>query len=137
MPNAQTMVKNLFDAWNSHNVEHAAKFYADTYRGEDVSQAAPHIGKEGIRNLILSYVRAFPDFEISAEETIEQGNRIVVSWSARGTHLGKWMNIPATGQRITARGATILTLENDQITHARYLWDVAAVLREIGLLPEL
>lgn len=131
------LVNDLFDAWNSHDIERAADFYSADYSGVDVSQAAPQTGKEGIRRMISTYLDAFPDFKIQREETISETNRVVVVWRAQGTHQGKLLNIPPTGRKILARGVTVITIENNLVKHALYFWDVAGLLRDIGLLPEL
>jgi hypothetical protein len=47
------------------------------------------------------------------------------------------MNIPPTGKKIAARGVTVLTVEDGLVKRALYFWDVAGLLRDIGLLPEL
>ena len=130
-------IQELLGAWNSHDPDRVAEFYAADYCGVDISQPTPHSGKEGIRRTLASYWQAFPDFKIKYEETIEQGARIVVLWSAEGTHEGRIMNIPPTGKKIKARGVSVFTIENNLVTHALYFWDVAGLLREIGLLPEL
>jgi hypothetical protein len=47
------------------------------------------------------------------------------------------MNIPPTGRPINARGVSMLTVESGKVWRANYIWDVAGMLREIGLLPDL
>ena len=69
--------------------------------------------------------------------TWSSGERVVVVWTARGTHLGALMNIPASGRMVTVRGVSAFRLRDGQITQAEYIWDVAGMLRDIGLLPEL
>ena len=66
-----------------------------------------------------------------------QGERAVLIWTAEGTHLGALMNIPASGRMVTVRGVATFTLQNGAISRATYIWDVAGLLRGIGLLPEL
>jgi steroid delta-isomerase-like uncharacterized protein len=83
------------------------------------------------------YLRAFPDLRFLEEETIIQDNHVVLSWTARGTHRGELMHIPPTGRKISVRGVSLLTVENGRITRGLYVWDVAGLLRAIGLLPEL
>jgi steroid delta-isomerase-like uncharacterized protein len=138
MANAATkLVSDLLQAWNSHDLDRAVTFYSPGYQGVDVSQALPQVGREGIRQTIASYLEAFPDLCVKAEEIISQGDRVVIVWNGQGTHHGKLMNIPPTGRTLTTRGVTVLTIEDNQVTHALYFWDVAGLLREIGLLPEL
>ena len=47
------------------------------------------------------------------------------------------MHIPPTGRRVTVRGVTLLTIDGDSVRRSESLWDVAGLLRAIGLLPEL
>jgi hypothetical protein len=47
------------------------------------------------------------------------------------------MHIPPTGRFATVRGVSILTFMDGKIYRGQYMWDVAGLLRAIGLLPEL
>ena len=47
------------------------------------------------------------------------------------------MNIPATGRAVRVCGVSLLTIVDGQIRQARHIWDVAGMLRNIGLLPAL
>jgi steroid delta-isomerase-like uncharacterized protein len=133
----QQFTHDLVEAWNSHDVNRAARFYASDYVGNDVAQAKPHRGPEGLRDFITQYQIAFPDFRLSTDETIIDGDRVALAWTARATHRGTMMNIPPTGRAISVRGVSLLTIENDKIQRATYIWDVAGLLRAVGLLPEL
>jgi len=133
----QVFVNELFAAWNSHDTEQAVRFYAANYVGDDVAQANPQHGTNGIRSLLALYLKALPDFHFTAEESIVDGNRVAVIWNVRGTHQGTLMNIPPTGRQISVRGVSLLTIENEKVHRATYIWDVAGLLRAVGLLPEL
>lgn len=134
---AEQFVNDLVSAWNSHDIDRVAKFYAESYIGDDVAQSVPHRGPAGIRQFLSRYLNAFPDFQFTADEIIADGNRAVLIWTAHATHRGALMNIPPTGRPISVRGVSSLTIENDQVQRATYIWDVAGLLRAIGLLPEL
>ena len=137
---AQTLnefVNNLFAAWNSHDIEQAEKFYAENYVGIDVAQATPQQGHTGFRSFFMQYLNAVPDFRFSIEEVIAEGNRVAVEWNVCGTHRGTLMNIPPTGRAISSRGVSLFTVQNDRIQQATYVWDLAGLLRNLGLLPEL
>ena len=127
----------LLSARNSHDVGRAAEFYSPDYKGVDVSQSAPHHGHAGIRQMLTTYLTAFPDLQFTNESTVVEDNRAVLIWIANGTHRGRLMNIPPSEHKIQVRGVSVLTLENSRITRALYIWDVAGLLRDIGLLPEL
>ncbi len=131
------LAADLFAAWNAHDPNRVAEFYAPDYEGTDVSQAGPQRGRQGIRQAVESYLRAFPDLQIKVEQTIWQDDQIAVAWTARGTHQGPIMNIPPTGRAAMIQGVSMFTLAGGQIVRALNVWDVAGLLRSIGLLPEL
>lgn len=131
------LVRDLLEAWNTHDVERIKSFYASEYEGTDVGQAEPQRGPEGVCQTVLSFLQAFPDLRFVEEETIVQGNRVVLIWTAHGTHRGKLMRIPPTEQEVAVRGTSVLTIENGKVMRGLYIWDVAGLLRSIGLLPEL
>ena len=131
------LVTELLEAWDAHDPDRVAAFYAQTYEGTDVGEANPLRGPEAVRQMVTRYLRAFPDLKFTQEETIVQGQRAALVWKARGTHRGPLMNIPATNRPIDIRGMSLLMVEDKKITRETSIWDVAGFLRSIGLLPEL
>jgi hypothetical protein len=47
------------------------------------------------------------------------------------------MNIPPTGHKVQVRGVSIIDVEDGLIVRGQYIWDLAGMLRHMGLLPEL
>jgi steroid delta-isomerase-like uncharacterized protein len=127
----------LLTAWNNHDIDSIAACYSSNYSGVDFGEASPQDGPAGIKASAARYLTAFPDVHIQPEEVVVQDNRVAMVWVGEGTHLGHWMNIPATGRRVIVRGMAMLTIEGGLIIKALYLWDVAGLLRSINLLPEL
>jgi steroid delta-isomerase-like uncharacterized protein len=131
------LVRDLLEAWNTHDEERVKSFYAPAYEGVDVGQAEPQRGPQSVSRNVERYLRAFPDLRFVEEDIVAQDDRVVLVWKAYGTHKGKLMNIPPTGRNIAVRGISMLTVENGKIVRGLYVWDVAGLLRSIGLLPEL
>lgn len=131
------LVTNLIAAWNAHDIERAVVLYTSDYTGIDVSEAGAQQGPEGIRQSMARYLEAFPDLRLTQETTLLQGDQVAITWTVQGTHQGRLMNIPPTGRSIQVQGVSILTLKGGQICQGFYIWDVAGLLRNLGLLPEL
>lgn len=131
------LITNVLSAWNAHDPETAAQYYTPDYFGRDVSQAEPHRGQDGLQRAMARCFRAFPDIHFTQDNLIIQGNTIALAWTAQATHLGRLMNIPASGRPVKVQGVSLLTIANGKIKEASYIWDVAGLLRGIGLLPEL
>jgi steroid delta-isomerase-like uncharacterized protein len=131
------IIHELLEAWNAHDIERIKTFYAPEYEGVDVGQAEPHRGPQSVPENVERYLRAFPDLRFVEEDIVVQDGRVVLVWKAYGTHRGRLMNIPPTGRNIVVRGTSVLTVEDGKVVRGLYIWDVAGLLRSIGLLPDL
>lgn len=131
------LIERLMVMWNSHDCSGADEIYAPDYRGIDITDASRVNGPEGVAKQLERFYRAFPDLRFQSEETIIENKRVALYWSARGTHQGTLLNIPPSGRRVHVHGVSMLWIENGRIVRGVHMWDMAALLRAIGLLPEL
>jgi steroid delta-isomerase-like uncharacterized protein len=131
------LVQRLVDAWNSHDVERVMALYAPDYHEEDVGQPGPSRGLDSVRRSVRRYMTAFPDLHLTVDDLLVQGNRASFLWTLSGTHRGGLMNIPPSGRPVRVRGSTLLTVEGGKIARNVRIWDMAGMLRAIGLLPDL
>jgi steroid delta-isomerase-like uncharacterized protein len=137
VPEAREVVAELLQAWNAHDLDWIVSLHAEDYEGTDVGAAAPRRGPEEVRRGWERYLAAFPDLHFTHDEVVAEGDRAAVSWTARGTHLGTLMNIPATRRQVAVRGATFCQVQHGKLRRMLHVWDVAGLLRTIGLLPDL
>jgi steroid delta-isomerase-like uncharacterized protein len=128
---------DLIAAWNSHEPDRVAALYAADFVGLDIAQPKPQVGAEGIRRCLTGSFQAFPDLHISADATVIDHCQMVLVWTARGTQQGTLMNIPPTGRPVQVQGMTLITIQDGRIARSQSVWDLAGLLRAIGLLPEL
>lgn len=129
-------VTKLFAAWNSQDAAAVLNMYHDDFVREDVGNHQAY-GKDKLLQVIINYMRAFPDIHFEVDTLLEKNEQVVVCWTATGTHKGKIMNIPATGKLVSFKGVSVLSIEDEKIKRVWYLWDQASMLRQMGLLPEL
>jgi steroid delta-isomerase-like uncharacterized protein len=130
-------IVELIDAWNAHDPARVAACYAADYVGEDVGAPGVQRGPEEIRKITQVYLRAFPDLRVDLDDLIMDGDKAVIVWTWRGTQRGTFMRIPPTHLPVAVRGTTIVEMKAGLIARATRIWDVAGLLRAIGLLPEL
>lgn len=135
--NLAIYAENINEAWNSHDIEKVLSFYSPEYVGDDIGQSSPQRGHEGLHAMLDNYWRAFPDLRFKVISTVVENYRVAIVWLAEGTHQGPIMNIPPTGRKIEARGVSIIDVENGLVMRGQYIWDLAGMLRHMGLLPEL
>lgn len=131
------LVRAIVDALQTHDIERLISLTADDYEGVDVNRNLPQHGQGEARMAFEQYLAAFPDLTFVEHEVLIESNKAVVMWKGRGTHLGTIMHIPPTGRTVEVLGTSTFHFEGSKIKKAVHVWDVASMLREIGLLPEL
>ncbi len=131
------LAQQVIDAWNSRMDEIILPFYTHDYVVEDITAERVREGWDGLKQWTRSVFTAFPNLHYTLVDHVEKDDKLVLHWLAKGNHQGPLMKIPATGKNVFIHGMSILTLENGKIKHGQVMWDMAGVLRQIGLLPEI
>ena len=137
LPTLPTFVDDLFAAWNAHDVAGVLNHYAADYEELDVARAAPVHGRAEVRRLMAYYLSAFPDLSITLDDCIVDGERMALYWTWHGTQRGSFMHIPPTDLPVAVRGTSLIALHEGKIRRALRIWDLAGLLRDLKLLPEL
>ncbi len=130
-------ITQFMAAWNAHDVHTVTGYYATDYEDVDVARTQSRYGADTVRHTLLYYLSAFPDFAVTLDDAVLNGERIALYWTWTGTQRGTFMNIPPTGHRVRVRGSSLVTLRDGQIQRAVRIWDLAGLLRDLKLLPEL
>ena len=133
----EDFVAQFLAVWNLREARQIVAYYAEDYEELDVARAEPQIDRDNVRRTLLYYFRAFPDIVVQQDALVVEGDRVALFWTWSGTHRGTFMNIPATGHRVTVRGSSLVTLKDGQIQRTVRIWDLAGLLRDLKLLPEL
>jgi len=131
------VIEQLVAAWNSRDPARVVEWYTEDCYGLDVAIARPQIGRPGIQGMFEAYYQAFPDLEIRPDDIVVDGERVALFWTAYATHSGPILNIPPSGRRVVARGVNRLVLRDGKVHESLTIWDVAGMLRGLGLLPDL
>src|SRR5262245_4318695 len=90
-------------------------------------------GAEGVKAVIASLRRAFPDFRLEVEDVAVAGD---VAWArnvATGTNDGSFMGHPPTGRPIRIDVIDVVRVQDGLITEHWGVPDRLGVLRQLGL----
>jgi len=130
------IVREMFAAWNAHDVEGFLKRLDAKTTWESDAFPAPFSGHEGARQFFKLYVTAFPDLHFDLEDALDAGpSHVVVRWRSKGTHHGPLGSIPPTHRTASNHGCTVIEMKNGKATRAWVYFDNAHLLRQIGVLP--
>lgn len=131
------MAQLIIDTWNTKVEEKIIQMYSPDYSGEDFSGGKKRYGIDGVKGWLNSVLHAFPNIHYTLVDYVENGDKLVLHWVAEGNHHGSFLKIPASGKHVTINGISIVKIENGKIKEGKLFWELASVLRQIGLLPSL
>jgi steroid delta-isomerase-like uncharacterized protein len=122
-------------AWNRGDLTLANDLYAADYVYHDPASPMEVRGPEGIKGLVTMYRAALPDIHFAIEDMISEGDKVVWRWTARATHSGTLMGIPATGKQVTVTGIVISRFVGGKWTEDYNNWDTLGLLQQLGVIP--
>ncbi len=90
---------------------------------------------EPTRQVTRMLLTAFPDYQLTIEDQIAEGTKVVTRLTGRGTHRGEAFGVPATGNPVTITAIFI-----DEVADGKLVghWDEADILgamQQGGALP--
>lgn len=100
-----------------------------SHRDVIVPQSAS--GIESLRRLLFEMRTTFANPEYKVMDSVCEGEKVVVRFSAKATHGGKYMGIPATGRTLKLWGVMIFRFEAGAIAEFWVLVDAQDVLKQL------
>ena len=105
---------------------------ASDYRLHATLSGPEAIDRESLKELVASWRSSFPDGEIIVEDMVAEGDLVAARMLERGTHLGEFRGMSATGRPVTYGSMTFLRVVDGRITDHWGLLDMSSLLEQIG-----
>ena len=90
-------------------------------------------GKAAPREMITMMRAAFPDFQVTVEDMLQDGRKVVTRSRFAGTHEGEFMGIPATGKRFDIPVIDIIEFRGDKAVAHWGVMDNATMMEQLGV----
>lgn len=129
--------REVEEAFSKGNLDVLEDIIAPDYVSHDPGIPEPIRGLEGVRQLVAGYRQAFPDLQVTIEDQIAEGERVVTRWSARGTHQGDLWGIAPTGKQATVTGISIERIVGGKIVEDWTNWDTLGLMQQLGVVPAM
>jgi steroid delta-isomerase-like uncharacterized protein len=92
-------------------------------------------GLAGHKAIVRLFRTAFPDSDWSIDDLIAERDRVVARTIFRGTHLGDFFGIPASGKRVEVHGVHIMRIADGRVAEHWGSNDDLGLMRQIGAIP--
>jgi steroid delta-isomerase-like uncharacterized protein len=132
------VIERAIDAVNRHDADAYVATYAEGIVVTDPAYPEPLRGREAVRQDIETFLRAFPDVQLTLRQHLVSGETVAVEMIMRGTHTGPLAfpdgEIAATGKPLSLPVAAFITFDGHGLTtENRRYYDVASLLRQLGM----
>lgn len=122
---------------NTHDLDGVLGTFGETARYDDEPWDEHYTGLDEVRLFYGQLMNALPDLEIAVQRRHIAEDAILVEVVIRGTHLGDWRGLPATGRRIEFPLCGVYTFDaEDRLAGERIYYDRGSVLRQLGVFHE-
>jgi predicted ester cyclase len=124
------------EAWNKGNLE----VWDEIYTADYVRHKSPFPdieGSEAAKQFIVDCRTAYPDFQLTIDEIIAEGNTIVTRWTYQGTQTSQSPTTGAspTGKKVTFSGCTVGHYMGDKIVEEWEYGDYLGLSQQLGIVP--
>lgn len=130
--------KRFHDAVNSGDAELIAKTIDEVVE-PDVRIGTPlpidATGAQALKEVWATLLRAYPDLQVTVEDLIAEGDKVVCRNVVTGTHQGEYLGLPPTGRPVTYNEIFIFRFEGGRIAETWGVVDLLAQLRQLGAVP--
>ena len=122
---------------NAHDLEGVLATFGDSARYDDEAWGEHYSGHDGVRSFYSQLMKAMPDLVIDVQSRHICADAIILQVVIRGTHLGAWRGLPATGRKVDVPLCGVYTFDSDdRLAGEQIYYDRATVLRQLGVFHE-
>ena len=96
--------------------------------------AAPgmSVTKAGLREFFERLFLACPDLHVTVEDSVAEGDRVVVRTTWRGTHTGPMFGLPPTNARFAVKGIVIWRLKSGLLAERWGVTDLFSLRQQLA-----
>lgn len=137
----KAVVRHLVEeVWNQGNLDVVDEMLTPDFVFHDPSFPA-FSTRQDYKQHVSESLAAYPDLHIAIEDTIAEADKVVIRFTASGTHeqwrTGGPEGASGTGKRVTFTGIVISRLADARITEMWVNQDTLGNLQQLGVIPPL
>jgi len=128
----QSTLNNIVKAWNSKNINlfnanTSNKLVRNSNGNREIDNRKEY---EGFMN---AFYTAFPDFNVTINNTVIKGNKAYINWTVTGTNTGKFNGNTATNKKIRTHGLSIWSFNsNSKAIKEDAYYDNLVLFKQLG-----
>ena len=126
----KAIIRSLYEAFNKRNLFLGYESIASNYFNHTLQLR----GLEDFKQFITMLVKSFPDFHMTIENIIAEGDKVWVRTTNTGTHKGEFRGLAPTGNKFTEAAVYISRIVDGKIVEEWYIVDELDFLKQLGVI---
>lgn len=122
------------EAFNKGNTNAMDKFFAPNVVPHPLPSGVPH-DRQGLKRFFTTLLAAFPDYCLTIEDMVAEGDKVVIRSTISGTHKGEFMGITSTGKQVTWTAIEIWRIEGGKVVEIWGQVDQLGMMQQLGVAP--
>jgi len=119
--------------WNERRLEYIPQVIAETHALGDPTVSGRGVGPAAYRRQVERFLAGLPDLKFVVDDTVSEGDKLVVYWTITGTHRGEFLGVPPTNKRVAFTGITINQVADGKILESTVIWDGLGLMKQFGI----
>jgi predicted ester cyclase len=122
------------EAFNKGNAAAMDEFLAPNVVPHPLPPGVSH-DLEGLKRFFTTLLAAFPDYCLTIEDMVAEGDKVVIRSTIGGTHKGEFMGIAPTGKKVTWTAIEIWRIEGGKVVEIWGEVDQVGMMQQLGVVP--
>ncbi len=119
--------------WNERRLEYIPQVIAETHALGDPTVSGRGVGPAAYRRQVERFLAGLPDLKFMVDDTVSEGDKLVVYWTITGTHRGEFLGVPPTHKKVAFTGITINQIADGKILESTVIWDGLGLMKQFGI----
>jgi steroid delta-isomerase-like uncharacterized protein len=136
--NGELVRRSIEELWNEGRLDRVEQLFTSNYTLHVLHavDSAGMGGPLGVRQRVAMWRATFPDAQVTIEDLVVAGDRVVAGWTGRGTDSeDHWWGRPATGKRVTWAAITVSRVADGKIAEEWLAWDRLDLWQQLEAVP--
>jgi predicted ester cyclase len=136
--NGELVRRSIEELWNEGHLDRVEQLFTSDhalhvlYEGAEAGLGGPL----GVRHRVAMWRAIFRDVQVTIEDLVVAGDRVVARWTGRGTDSEHhWWGPPATGKRVRWEAITISRIVGGKIAEEWLAWDRLDLWQQLEAAP--
>ena len=129
---------HIEDGFNRDDWTVCQSTLADDYTAYYGAEGKANVGRDAYVRACKFLRRSFPDVNITIEDVVVEGDKVVMRYTERGTLTGEpFLGIEGRGQAYAKPGTTVYRVVDGRLAESWGVEDTLGWFRQLGAMPTM